>query len=202
MTICDVKNHVMTIFVFVHHVLTILKLYHDIFHENFFVSMLIMFWQFVKLYTKNFHEFFCANFMLCDIHVAFHNLCYIVLLNHLVRHFFVLFDVIHDLNWIQVCVGSRVLFVNFPTVFASYLHMFGLRRHYWQLVWFFHMYNWHLALFWTRILAPKKKLGSIKWWYKKLGCMVNGLHGFLPCKRIDNPFCIHVGELVNMSKFV
>ncbi len=45
-------------------------------------------------------------------------------------------------------------------------------------------------------------MGSIKWQYKKLRCVINGLHGFLPCKRIGNSLCIHVGELANMSKFL
>jgi hypothetical protein len=36
----------------------------------------------------------------------------------------------------------------------------------------------HLALFWGSILAFKKTLSSIKWWYKKLRSVVNGLHGF------------------------
>ncbi len=76
----------------------------------------------MKLYTKICHEFFCANSMSCDIHVTFHNFYYIVLLNRLVRHFLVLFDVIHDLNWIQICVGSRVLYFNFSIVFLQVVY--------------------------------------------------------------------------------
>jgi hypothetical protein len=48
----------------------------------------------------------------------------------------------------------------------------------------------------------KIKLGSIKWQYKKLACMVNGLHGFFSCKKVGNPFYIYVSELANMSKFL
>jgi hypothetical protein len=33
-----------------------------------------------------------------------------------------------------------------------------------------------LHFFWGSILAFKKKLSSIKWWYKKLRCIINGLH--------------------------
>jgi hypothetical protein len=35
----------------------------------------------------------------------------------------------------------------------------GWRRHYWQSMWFFHRYSWHLTLFCARILVPKKKIG-------------------------------------------
>jgi hypothetical protein len=48
----------------------------------------------------------------------------------------------------------------------------------------------------------EKKLGSIKWRYKKLACMVNGLHKCFSCKEFGNPFYIYVSELVNMSKFL
>jgi hypothetical protein len=48
----------------------------------------------------------------------------------------------------------------------------------------------------------RKKLGSIKWQYKKLACMVNGLHGFFSYKKVGNPFYIYVNELANMSRFL
>ncbi len=32
--------------------------------------------------------------------------------------------------------------------------------------------------------------------------MINGLHGFFPCKKFDNSFCIHISELVYMFRFL
>ncbi len=94
---------------------------------------------------------------------------------------FFFFNFLMFANWLHMLGGGGIVHdqCDFFIGIIGTLHYFELRF-------------WHL----------RKNLGSIKWKCKNLRCMVNGLHGFLPCKKTNNPFYVYVGELANMWWFL
>jgi len=61
-------------------------------HDNFVFLSIHHVLTICELYYQKFHEMFCANCVLCDIHVALHML--ILLHDDLARHFCIFFNVI------------------------------------------------------------------------------------------------------------